>query len=301
MPQPAKMLARRTVPQLKQFVLGWGPAMKSLIGYGLAGLIFFTAGTAVDPGIGPQEQLSQEQLSDDHAALPLRSATPPPDVAAPPLSADKAISDALAMHGNRQKILLSVFMDLIRTMERSGFERNAATYVAVELAKNPNLDNIAGLTVAGSLRGYQETTNEKLDEAVAELVRYIERPDLWSSRVNERFGLLPPDVERLIGEKINNSNQIAAERLMEEALLRRFNPSLAAKIFVPSNKFPLSEDAVLSGEPSGTEQRGQTQQVRVLPKASKSSTSRRIVTARAGPARGNSPAGCCLRRAATRR
>jgi hypothetical protein len=165
------------------------------------------------------------------------------------------------MHGNHQRIPLSVFMDLIRTMERSGFERSAAIYVVVELAKNPNLDNIAGLTVAGSLREYQETTNEKLDEAVTELVRYIERPDRWSSRVNEKFGLLSPDVERLIGEKIGSGNQIAAERLMEEALLQRFNPSLAAKIFVPRNEFPLTQDAVLLGEPSGTEQWRQTQQV----------------------------------------
>ena len=169
----------------------------------------------------------------------MRPATPSPDVEVPPLSADKAISDALAMHGNHQRIPLSVFMDLIRTMERNGFERNAAIYVAVEMAKNPNLDNIAGLTVTGSLRGYQETTNEKLDEAVTELIKYIERPDWWSSRVNEKFDLLPPDVERLIGEKISSGNQIAAERLMEEALLRRFNPSLAAKIFVPRNEFPL--------------------------------------------------------------
>jgi len=192
-------------------------------------------------------------------------------------------------------------MDLIRTMERGGFERSAAIYVVVELAKNPNLDNIAGLTVTGSLRGYQETTNEKLDEAVTQLVRYIERPDWWSSRVNEKFGLLPPDVERLIGEKISSGNQIAAERLMEEALLQRFNPSLAAKIFVPRNEFPLIQDAVLSGEPSRTEHQRQTQQVGVLFKAFKSSASRRIVTARPGPARGNSSARCCLRRVAARR
>ena len=167
--------------------------MKSLISYGLAGFIFFTADTAVDPGIGPQEQLSQEQLSDDHAAPPMRPAAPPsPDVTVPPLSADKAISDALAVHGNPQKIPLSVFMDLIRIMERNGYERNAAIYVAIEMAKNPNLDNMAGLTVTGSLREYQETTNEKLEEAVTELVKYIERPDLWSSRVNEKFGVLPP-------------------------------------------------------------------------------------------------------------
>ena len=206
-------------------------------------------------------------------------ATPSPDVEVPPLSADKAISDALAMHGNHQRIPLSVFMDLIRTMERSGFERNAAIYVVVELAKNPNLDNIAGLTVTGSLRGYQETTNEKLDEAVTELIRYIERPDWWSSRVNEKFDLLPPDVVRLIGEKISSGNQIAAERLMEEALLQRFNPSLAAKIFVPRNEFPLIQDAVLSAEPSGTEQGRRTQQVGV--KASKSLASRPTITARA--------------------
>src|SRR3954451_10951772 len=148
-------------------------------------------------------------------------------------------------------------------MERNAYERNSAIYVAVEMAKNPNLDNMAGLTVTGSLREYQETTNEKLEEVVTELVKYIERPDLWSSRVNEKFGLLSPEVERLIGEKISSGNQIAAERLMEEALLRRFNPSLAAKIFVPSNRFPLLQDAILSGEPSGTEQWWRTQQVGV--------------------------------------
>jgi hypothetical protein len=269
--------------------------MKSLIKYGLAGLIFFTASAAVNPGIRPQEQ-----LSDDHAALQMRPAPPSLDVAVPPLSADKAISDALAVHGNHQRIPLSVFMDLIRTMERNGFERNAAIYVSVELAKNPNLDNIAGLTVAGSLREYQEITNEELGEAVTELVRYIERPDWGSSKANERFGLLPPYVERLISEKISSGNQIAAERLIEEALLRRFNPSLAAKIFVPRNEFPLIQNAVLSGEPSRTEQRRQTQQVGVLFKASKLSASRRIDTARTGPARGNSSTGCCLQTVATR-
>src|SRR6476659_11194616 len=180
--------------------------MKLPTSYGLAGLIFFMVGNAVAPGIG-----LQEQLSNDHATLRMSPATPSSDVEVPPLSANRAISDALAMHGNRQRIPLSVFMDLIRTMERSGFERSAAIYVVVELAKNPNLDNIAGLTVTGSLRGYQETTNEKLDEAVTELIRYIERPDRWSSRVNEKFGLLSPDVERLIGEKIGSGNQIAAE------------------------------------------------------------------------------------------
>ena len=251
--------------------------MNLLTSYGLAGLIFFTAGTALAPGGG-----LQEQLSGDHAALPMPLATPSPDVEIPPLSADKAISDALAMHGNHQRIPLSVFIDLIRTMERGGFERSAAIYVVVELAKNPKLDNIAGLTVTGSLRGYQETTNEKLDEAVTELVRYIERPDWWSSRVNEKFGLLSPNVERLIGEKISSGNQIAAERLMEAALLQRFNPSLAAKIFVPRNEFLLIQDAVLSGESSRIEQRRQTQQVGV--KASEASASHPTVTARAWPA-----------------
>jgi hypothetical protein len=270
--------------------------MKSLISYGLAGLIFLATNTAVDPGIE-----LQEQLSDDHPALPIRPETPSTDVAVPPLSADKAISDALAVHGNNQKIPLSVFMDLIRTIERSGFERSAAIYVAVELAKNPNLDNIAGLTVTGSLRGYQETTNEKLDEAVTELVKYIEQPDLWSSRVNEKFGLLPPDVETLIGEKISKGNQVAAERLMEEALLRRFNPSLAAKIFLPSNKFPLVQDAVLSGESSRTGQRQPTQQIGALSKASKLSASHHLVIVRAGSIRNNGSARCCVQRVANRR
>ena len=65
------MLVRRTAPQLEQFALGWGPAMKSLLKYGLAGLIFFTAGAAVDPGIRPQEQ-----LSDDCAANETRTSVP---------------------------------------------------------------------------------------------------------------------------------------------------------------------------------------------------------------------------------
>jgi len=37
--------------------------MKSLIRYGLAGLIFFAAGTALDPGLGAQEQLSADQVA----------------------------------------------------------------------------------------------------------------------------------------------------------------------------------------------------------------------------------------------
>jgi hypothetical protein len=191
-------------------------------------------------------------------------------------------------------------MDLIRTMERNGFERNVAIYVTIILAKNPDLDQMAGLTVAGSLRGYRETTNEQLDEAVTELVRYIEQPTWGSNRTNERFGLLSPDGERLIDDKISNGNQIAADRLMEEALLQRFNPSLAAKIFVPRNEFPLIQDAVPSGEQSGKEQRRQAQQAVVLSKASNLSSSRFIVTARR-PSPGNSSPKCCLRHVATRR
>ena len=60
--------------------------MKSLIRYGLAGLIFFTAGTALDPGLGAQEQLSADQ-----AGLRIRPATPSSDVAVSPLSADSMI------------------------------------------------------------------------------------------------------------------------------------------------------------------------------------------------------------------
>jgi hypothetical protein len=265
--------------------------MKSLISYSFAGFIFFMTGTVVDPGPGLQEQFPK-----DSAAPPMRPAAPSSEVTVPSLSADKAISDALAVHGNPQKIPLSVFMDLIRIMERNGYERNDAIYVAAEMAKNPNLDNMAGLTVTGSLKGYQEATNEKLDQAVTELVRYIERPDLWSSGASEKFGLLSPDVERLIGEKINNGNRIAAERLMEEALLRRFNPSLAAKLFVPRNEFPLLQNTVLSGEFFRTQQRQQTQKIGVLSKAFKLPASHRIVAARAEPVRSNSSARCCVQR-----
>lgn len=139
----------------------------------------------------------------------------------------------LAAHGNAQQIQPSFFTDLIRSMEKSGFGREAARQVAVALAKNPNLDTIAALTVAGSLQGYLATTKEELDAALAELVSYIEQPDKHASWVNERFRILRPDVEALIGDKVRAGNYVAAERLMEEGLLHRFNPSLAAKIFVP--------------------------------------------------------------------
>jgi hypothetical protein len=124
-------------------------------------------------------------------------------------------------------------MDLIRSMEKSGFERGAALQVAVALAKNPHLDTITNLTVAGSLQAYIAATNEGLDVAVADLVKYVEQPARHASTVNERFGILRPEVEALISEKFYAGNQVAAKRLMEEALLQRFNPSLAAKIFVP--------------------------------------------------------------------
>jgi len=161
--------------------------MKSLIRYGLAGVMFFGAGISVEPGVRPQEQIP------DRAAPQIKPVPASPDASVPPVSADKAISDALATHGNTHAIPLSFFTDLIRSLEKSGFEREAAVQVAVTLAKNPKLDNLAGLTIAGSLQRYQETTSENLDEALAELVTYLEQPDQLSGQANERFGLLSPD------------------------------------------------------------------------------------------------------------
>ena len=76
-------------------------------------------------------------------------------------------------------------------------------------------------------------TGERLDAALTEIVRYIEHPELHASSANERFGILQPDTEALIIDKARNGNEAAARWLIEEALLQRFNPTLAAKIFVP--------------------------------------------------------------------
>src|SRR3954468_16157233 len=96
------------------------------------------------------------------------------------------------------------------------------------------------------------------------------RPDRWQHPTT-RHGI--PDVfPRPEGgvHRCCTDRPSAAERLMEEALLRRFNPPLAAKIFVPRKKFPLIQDTELSEEPSGTEHQRQTPQVGVLSRASKS-------------------------------
>jgi hypothetical protein len=243
--------------------------MNSLIRYGLAGLMFFGAGISVEPGVRLQEQIAER------AAPQIKPATASPDSVP---SVDKAISNALASHGNTQAIPLSFFTDLVRTMEKSGFEREAAVQVAVTLAKNPKLDNLAGLTVAGSLQGYQETTRENLAEALSELVTYIEQPDRSSGRANEMFGLISPDLDRLIGEKIGNGNEAAAQLLMEQALLRRFNPALAARIFVPSDRLAPMPPAADRVEP--TEQRRSAPIARMLANTSKRSASRRIVSQR---------------------
>ena len=247
--------------------------MNSLIRYGLAGLMFFGAGIFVEPDLRQQEQVA------DRAAPQIEPATASPDPSVPLVSADQALSDALATRGNAQAVPLSFFADLVRTMERNGFEREAAVQVAVTLAKNPKLDNLAGLTVAGSLLGYQETTRENLAQALAELVTYIERPA--SVRANERFGLLSPDLETLIAKKTDSGNEAAAQLLMEQALLRRFNPVLAAKIFVSSDGLAPMPGAAERAEPFGTKQikrRRSAPIPRMLANSSNRSALRRIVS-----------------------
>jgi hypothetical protein len=195
---------------------------------------------------------------------------------------------ALAVHGNPQDIQPGFFVDLVRSMEKSGFARDAAYTVVMALAQNPKLDTIAGLTMAGSVQSYMAETGEPLDAALAELAKYIEQPSANASRVSERFGILQSDTEALIGDKVRKGNEVAAQRLMEQALLQRFNPSLAAKIFVPRSSPPAccenlspasSQGLVARDEPARTEPRWR---LAGRQKRLRSASPRRLASARSG-------------------
>lgn len=267
--------------------------MNSLIRYCFAGFVLFGTGLAVEPSIRPQQSIPDRTAPEP--AIPSR------DVSVRVGSVEVAIAAALATHGNAQELPLSYFTDLIRSMEKNGVRQESAIQVAVALAKNPKLDNLAGLTIVGSLQRYQETTSETLDDALVELMTYIEQPDRSSRRAAERVSLLSLDEAGQIDEKISDGNQVAAERLIERALLRRFNPSLADRIFVPSTDVGSMQATVSPAQPVTIEPRRQAQRPAVLPTAAKRSAPRRVVIAHAAAARGHSSAGCCLRRISTRR
>ena len=205
--------------------------MKALLRYFIIGVIAVGGGLVISVPAGP----------DADAIARAAPSILPSTAAAPHLSTAPAaggqeqlsIAAALASHRNPHDIQPGFFSNLMRSMERWGFDRDAAHRVAVALAGNPDLDTIAHLAVAGSLQSYMEASGQNLAAALAELVQYVELPEHYTSLVNERFGLLRPETEGLIRDKIRAGNDGAAQRLIQEALLLHFNPSLAAKIFVP--------------------------------------------------------------------
>jgi hypothetical protein len=145
----------------------------------------------------------------------------------------QAIDAALAAHGNRQNIVPTFFTDLIRTMERSGVSAHLAREVAVTLARNPKLDELAAMTIAGCFPAYLAATGNDPDTALAELMSYVQHPAGFAGRIDPNLRILAPETMTRINEKALGGKDSAAELIMEQALLARFNPSLGARILVP--------------------------------------------------------------------
>ena len=256
--------------------------MRVLIRYATAALI------ALGAGLTTSHPTARDAEAVDVGAPPAAGASVPVFEAPAPLLADakdeRSIAAALAAHGNPHDIQPGFFIDLIRSMEKSGLDRGGAYDVALALARNPNLDTIAGLTIAGSLPAYMAETGEALEKAVAELAGYLERPDAVAETVGERFGLLQPETEALIGDKTRSGNKVAAQRLIAEALLQRFNPALAAKILVPRSSpaqccevlppAPASVSVARAVSPRALPPSRSTRPHRVLTSASKKSSAK---------------------------
>jgi len=145
----------------------------------------------------------------------------------------QTIEAALAAHGNRQNIVPTFFTDLIRSMERSGVPSDLAHDVAVALARNPKLDELAGMTIAGCFPAYLAATKDDPDTALADLVSYVQDPAQYARRADPSLRILAPETAAQIDEKVQSGKHAAAELIMERALLARFNPSLGARIMVP--------------------------------------------------------------------
>jgi hypothetical protein len=158
----------------------------------------------------------------------------PPRATYRPAEGDRqSIEAALAAHGNRQNIVPTFFTDLIRTMERTGLPRDLARDVAVTLARNPKLDELAGMTIAGCFQAYLAATGDDPDTALADLISFVQYPAQHARRADPKHEILAPETAAQIDEKMRSGKHAAAELIMERALLARFNPSLAARILVP--------------------------------------------------------------------
>lgn len=163
------------------------------------------------------------------AGAPLKRPIPEPPIA----GERTAIEAALALHGNPRRIVPSFFTTLAESMERTGLSHDAAQRVAAILAGNPRLDELADMTIAGCLPSYTDATGFDFDKAVAALSDVIERPERVAAAGSAADSVVPPELQRRIAEKLQAGNRNAAQRLVERALLDRFNPGLGAKIMVP--------------------------------------------------------------------
>jgi len=165
---------------------------------------------------------------------PYRLPAPPtPGSYRPAQDPSQSIEAALAAHGNRQKIVPTFFTDLIRSMERTGVPPDLARDVAVALARNPNLDELAGMTIAGCLPSYLAATGADPDIALADLISFVQYPAQSARRADSNLRIFGPETTARIDEKVTNGKHAAAELIVERALLARFNPSLGARILVP--------------------------------------------------------------------
>jgi hypothetical protein len=108
-----------------------------------------------------------------------------------------------------------------------------AREVAVAVARNPKLDELAGMTIAGCFPAYLAATGDDPDTALADLIAYVQYPAQYARRADPNLKILAPETVRKIDESVLRGKHAAAELIMEEALLARFNPSLGARILVP--------------------------------------------------------------------
>ena len=198
----------------------------------LAGAVFaavlFTAGSFISGRTAAVPQPAATLAAADRLPMPAARIT-----YRPARDDRQAVEAALTAHGNRQNIVPTFFTDLIRTMERAGLAQDLAREVSIALAGNPKLDELAGMTIAGCFQAYLAATGDDPDTALADLISYVQDPAQYARRADPSLKILTPDTVRRIDEKVLSGKHAAAELIMEEALLARFNPSLGARILVP--------------------------------------------------------------------
>jgi hypothetical protein len=203
------------------------PPARYLLAAAAVAAVLFTAGDFIS---GPAITSRQAAIFVPPDRLPMPAARA---IYRPAQDDRQAIDAALAAHGNRQSIVPTFFTDLIRTMERAGVPRDLAREVAVALARNPKLDELAAMTVAGCFPAYLAATGDAPDTALADLMSYVQHPARYASHADLDLQILAPETVARINEKVLSGKDSAAELVMEQALLARFNPSLGAKILVP--------------------------------------------------------------------